>query len=90
MHEHKIKMRILLLILLFCPILLAAQKNPALPVYDQSHLTIDADWLLAPVSANAQLFKTLDGKLVFSNGLVDRVFTLKPNGATVSLPDLVR
>ncbi len=85
MHEHEIKMRILLLILLFCPILLAAQKNPALPVYDQSHLTIDADWLVAPVSANAQLFKTLDGKLVFSNGLVDRVFTLNPNGATVSL-----
>lgn len=84
-------MKLLLLILLCSPFGLFAQI-PAnlpvyseLPVYDKSKVTVYQDWLVDKVDAKAQLFRTADGKLVFSNGLVSRTLTIKPNCATVSL-----
>ena len=43
------------------------------------------DWLTGKSEAKTNLYLTVDGKLVFSNGLVARTFALKPNGATVGL-----
>lgn len=84
-------MKLLLLILFCSPCVLFAQL-PAnlpvyseLPVYDKSKVTVYQDWLVDKVDAKAQLYKTKDGKLVFSNGLVSRTFMIKPNCATVSL-----
>ncbi len=79
--RHSLKIFIFLLF----PISLSAQSVITLPVFDKSKVTIYQDWLVGPVNAKAKLYATADGKIVFSNGLVSRTFTVKPNGATVSL-----
>ena len=78
-------MRLLMLFMLYSPLFLQAKTASELPVYDQSKVTVYQDWLVDKIGAKAQLYKTPDGKLVFSNGLVSRTFTIKPNCATVSL-----
>jgi len=65
-----------------CQLLMAQNQ---LPIYNKQDITIQKDWLLDGTNSKAQLYQTTDGKLVLSNGLVSRIFTTKPNCATVSL-----
>ena len=65
------------------------QTPENLPSYDQYAIAFKGDWLIDPSGANTQLYRTAGGKLVLSNGLVARTFTLQPNGATVGLDHLV-
>lgn len=74
-----------LLVLAATP-LLKAQND--LPLFDKQQVTVDADWLTDPVRAKAGIYRTEEGHLVFSNGLVSRTFTLQPNVATVGLEEL--
>ncbi|MBV5314051.1 MAG: hypothetical protein JZU47_12190 [Prolixibacteraceae bacterium] len=63
----------------------SSQPKPNLPVYNKEKLSTHADWLIEQTATKTQLFRTEDGKLVLSNGIVSRTFTTKPNCATVSL-----
>ena len=67
-----------------CCIVLActpAVKAQDLPVWNAAtQRKVTDDWLVRPVKAKAQIFKSADGKaLILWNGLVRRVFRLKPN-----------
>lgn len=63
----------------------SSQTKPDLPVYNKEKLITQSDWLIHQTDAKTQLFRTEDGKLVLSNGIVSRTFTTKPNCAAVSL-----
>jgi hypothetical protein len=56
-----------------------------LPLCNKQKSTLNLDWLIDNVNSKAKLYQTEDGKLVFSNGIVSRIFSLTPNGATVGL-----
>ena len=71
---------------LVCNLFMDAQIPSAR--YDKQQLTIGADWLVDPVDAKAGVYRSEEGHLVFSNGLVSRTFTLQPNVATVGLEEL--
>ncbi|SDE10524.1 alpha-amylase family protein [Niabella drilacis] len=58
------------------------------PLYDKAKISVAGDWLLGNPKAKAGLFKTREGYLVFSNGLVSRTFTTSPNTATIGLDEL--
>ena len=62
-----------------------AQTPKKLSLFDKSELTIQNDWLITPEGATTDLYQTEDGKLVLSNGIVSRTFSIEPNGATVGL-----
>ncbi len=50
---------------------------------------VQTDWLVKPVIAKAQVFKSADGKdLIIWNGLVKRVFRIKPNLACTDYTNL--
>ncbi|MFA6817228.1 MAG: hypothetical protein WCS73_13150, partial [Lentisphaeria bacterium] len=55
------------------------------PAYNKEKITVYNDWLVDKVDSKTQLYSNADGQLVFSNGLVSRTFSIKPNGATVGL-----
>ncbi len=79
-------MKLLLIIfLLIFHLNTSAQKPTNLPVYNKGAITIQDDWLIKKTDAKAKLYRTKEGKLVFSNGIIARTFTLAPNGATVGL-----
>jgi hypothetical protein len=59
-----------------------------LPIFDKDKVTVKGDWLLENIEAKPQLYTTDKGRLVFSNGLISRTFTLEPNCATVSFENL--
>jgi len=63
-------------------------KTEKLPLFDKEKVTVSGDWLLDNVDAKAQLYRTERGLLVFSNGLISRTFTVKPNAATVGFDNL--
>lgn len=58
------------------------------PIYEKEKVTVQDDWLIDPIDAKANVFQTPEGHLVFSNGLVSRTFTLKPNVASVELEEI--
>lgn len=62
--------------------------QPATPSFDKQKITVQGDWLKEAVDARANVYKTSEGQLVFSNGLVSRTFTLTPNVASVGLDEL--
>ena len=68
-----------------CYFAVTAQSLSNLPALNKQQATVSADWLIANTDAKSKLYKTGDGKLVFSNGVVARTFTITPNGATVGL-----
>jgi len=78
----RLKILTITICLLISSLLAQAQK---LPFYEKSKVTIQKDWLIENPKAKAKLFQARDGKLVFSNGLVSRTFTVEPNGATIGL-----
>lgn len=63
-----------------------AQRD--LPIYSAQSIKASGDWMVSPVKAHTALYKTNDGCLVFSNGIVSRTFTLSPNVATIGLDEL--
>ena len=62
----------------------------ALPVFDKEKVAVDGDWLVGQVDAKAGMYRTAEGYLVFSNGLVSRTFTLQPNVASVELEEMTQ
>ena len=61
----------------------------SLPVYDKQALRSKTDWLITGNAQKSAIYKTAEGHMVLSNGLVSRTFTLDPNGATIGLDNLV-
>jgi hypothetical protein len=59
-----------------------------LPLYEKSRVVVEKDWLLGSVEEKASLYRSEEGHLVFSNGLISRVFSVSPNGATIDFQDL--
>lgn len=55
------------------------------PLYQKEKIRVQQDWLVDQPVAPAKLYQSVNGQLVFSNGLVSRTFTTQPNGATVGL-----
>ena len=74
-----------LVFLLMVSLIGMSQTILKIPVYQKEDQGFQGDWLIHPSNVKTQLYQTVDGKLVLSNGLVSRTFTTKPNGATVSL-----
>ncbi|MCO5236764.1 MAG: alpha-galactosidase [Chitinophagaceae bacterium] len=60
-----------------------------LPLYNKAEFHRDADWLIDDHGFKAAVYKTPEGYLALSNGLVTRTFTLAPNGATIALDNLI-
>ena len=56
-----------------------------LPVYNPDEITFKEDWLITKPTVKSTVYKTEDNRIVLSNGLISRTFTLSPNGATVGL-----
>lgn len=65
---------------------LSAQND--LPTFDRERVTVQNDWLADPVNAKTDLFRTSEGYIVLSNGLVSRTFTLQPNVASIGLDEM--
>ena len=63
----------------------SAQSLSDLPLWNRQQMTVGADWLISHPDARAGLYRSDNGNLVFSNGLVARTFTVSPNCATVGL-----
>jgi len=59
-----------------------------LPLFSKESNSLSGDWLIGTPQAKAGLFKTKEGHLVFSNGLVSRTFTTFPNVASIGLDEL--
>lgn len=81
----------LLFFLMYIPFIATAQKIQLsqLPVYDPIKLRFQDDWLISNRVPASALYKTREGYIVMSNGLVSRTFTVSPNGATIALDNLV-
>ena len=62
-----------------------AQSHSDLPKRGAQHSVANGDWLIEKKESKATLFEAEDGKLIFSNGVISRTFSLTPNGATVGL-----
>lgn len=73
------------LLLLLLPLHSISQIQVNLPIYNQEVVTNNNDWLIGNKGAEAKLYKSKDGKLIFSNGIVARTFSISPNCATVGL-----
>lgn len=56
--------------------------------FDKQKVTVQSDWLCDNPKAPTEVYKTSEGHLVFSNGIVSRTFTLSPNVASVGLDEL--
>lgn len=58
------------------------------PTFEREHVALQNDWLVDPINAKTDIFKTSEGYLVLTNGLVSRTFTLQPNVASIGLDEL--
>lgn len=66
----------------------AAQVNVSdLPFYNK-HNRVTADWLITDQLPASAVYKTTEGWLALSNGLITRTFTVAPNVATIALDNL--
>lgn len=62
-----------------------AQEAGDLPAWDSSQRMVKSDWLINAKGSETKLYRTADGNLVLSNGIVSRTFSVAPNGATTGL-----
>lgn len=60
-----------------------------LQLYPKSGNIYSADWLINNESYASAIYKTSEGYLALSNGLLTRTFSLQPNGATIALDNLI-
>ncbi|MBS1598954.1 MAG: alpha-galactosidase [Bacteroidetes bacterium] len=76
--------------LLYAPYCFSQTHQLPLPVYNPDAPQVTKDWLLYPVSIKAEVYKSIDNKsIILSNGLLQRVFRLKPNMACTEFKNLV-
>ncbi|MDB5210797.1 MAG: alpha-galactosidase, partial [Sediminibacterium sp.] len=77
-------------IIWFMPTLSPAQNN-AVSVWEASMNKMPSeDWLVKPVHAPAQIFRSADNKdIVLYNGLVKRVFRLSPNLVCIDYTNMI-
>ena len=68
-----------------CYISVAGQSISDLSHWNKQQSGTGIDWLTEKAGVKTNLYQTDDGNLVFSNGLVSRIFALTPNGATLGL-----
>lgn len=61
----------------------------ALPLYNKERLRSHTDWLVDSKAQPSAVYKTPEGYMALSNGLITRTFAVKPNGATIGLDNLV-
>ncbi len=80
--------RIFILLNFFLLVSLMIYSQEDLRLWKKGKTTSSGDWLLYKVDKTAELYRTGEGNLVFSNGLISRTFTVKPNGATIGLEHL--
>ncbi len=74
-------------LLLFSTI--AGADVSTLPVYDESKVRVEADWLVHPVAKPVDVYRSADSKeIVLANGLISRTFRIAPNATTVSYKNL--
>ncbi len=59
-----------------------------LSLFEKEKAVCGQDWLLEKAASPAQVYRTSEGYLVLSNGLVSRTFSVAPNGATIGLEHL--
>ena len=69
---------------------IVAQINIAnLPVLKSVVSTSPSDWMMAPITAKAEVYKSADGKdIVLSNGLLKRIFRVNPNLTCIDYSNL--
>lgn len=60
-----------------------------LPLYNKTQLRSKTDWLISNAGLQPAVYKTPEGYMALSNGLITRTFTMTPNGATIGLDNLV-
>lgn len=60
-----------------------------LPPYEAVAKRPTVDWLVKPVEQRASIYRTEDGYLALSNGLITRMFSVNRGGATIALDNLV-
>lgn len=60
-----------------------------LPLYQPNRVKVEKDWLVRKIDQKAEVYKTQKGRLVLSNGLISRKFSIDPNGATVGFENLM-
>ncbi|MEN7548493.1 hypothetical protein AAG747_11270 [Rapidithrix thailandica] len=68
---------------------LFAQSLEQYPLYEKEKIQVKSDWLVKPIAQKAAVYRDQDGHLVLSNGLVSRIFSMEPDGATVALENLM-
>ena len=61
------------------------QSLSNVPLWNKQHTQSKGDWLIDKKDSKAAIYKSIDEKLIFSNGIVSRTFTLAVNCATVGL-----
>ena len=86
----KISVAVLFFLVCFLAQIVAQTATTILPVwnkqYDKNALQ---DWLVTPVTSKAQVYTSADGKdIILYNGLLKRVFRLKPNVACTDYTNL--
>jgi len=86
----KISVAVLFFLVCFLAQIVAQTATTILPVwnkqYDKNALQ---DWLVTPVTSKAQVYASADGKdIILYNGLLKRVFRLKPNVACTDYTNL--
>lgn len=63
-------------------------KTVDFPVWNKE--TAKDDWLLGEIKEKAKLYRSHDNnRIVLANGLLARVFSVKGNGATIALENLM-
>jgi hypothetical protein len=57
--------------------------------YEKQKIKANSDWLINDIDQKAGIYRTPEGYMVFSNGLISRTFELNTNGATIALDNLI-
>ena len=60
-----------------------------LPLYNKEELSSKTDWLINNNAQKSAIYRTPEGYMALSNGLITRAFSLTPNGATIGFDNLV-
>ncbi len=82
--------QIISLLIIFFALQLLVVGQAKYPAFDKEKQMIQQDWLVNDLTAPASLYEGENGQIVFSNGLVSRTFSTKPNGATVGMDLLTK
>jgi len=59
------------------------------PLYKKEEVKYNGDWLIEDVGVKTNIYRTLEGNLVLSNGLISRIFEVNKGGATIGIENLM-